>query len=216
MRRAEAVAADKGRPLARIADDFTRIARAIRLAIVAAMRLRGYLRSLASLRQLSPADLAAARTRARAAAEQEAAARQAAADRALARREASEAGSAEASERLTDDEETETPDRAERDPLVAALAKRLDVDPLVVDLDDLPLRETVMRICADLGVTPDWARWEAGAWEPEDAAEADEDPVPARSEGSRGSAPANSRPRETRAPDRPRSHRPRPPPRLTG
>ena len=64
----------------------------------------------------------------------------------------------------SDTVERETPAGWERDPLIEALDRRLAVDPALVDLDDLPLREAVMRICADLGITPDWSHWAAGDW----------------------------------------------------
>ena len=161
MRRAEALAVQSPKGLWRVVDDFERVARAIRLAIVVAMRVDGFLNGLAELRRLSPDDLAAARARARAKAEAEATARETAREKARARREAR---AAEVRERAVEIIEREKPACRDRDPLVEALDKRLAVDPALVHIDDLPLRETVMHICADLGITPDWSRWEAGDW----------------------------------------------------
>jgi hypothetical protein len=155
MERAEALSTTGPKPLHRVVDAAVRICRAVRLAVVAGMRLGQILAGLADLRARSTADIAAARAHAMARANQDAAAREQAEERAEARREAG------------DGRESETP---ERDPLVEALDKRLAaVDPAIVDFDDLQLRETVLRICADLGVTPDWSRWEAGDWKTPDA-----------------------------------------------
>ena len=48
----------------------------------------------------------------------------------------------------------------------AALDERLDEDDAYRDLERLPLRETVERLCADLQLTPDWSRWDGEAWTP--------------------------------------------------
>jgi hypothetical protein len=162
--RVEALSATPGKGWARVVIDVCRLARAVRLAIVAAMRLDDILKGLAGLRNLGADALAEARARARAKAEEVAAAR----DKARARREArltemrEQALKSVASERP--DGEGEKPALAERDPVVEALNRRLTVDPAGVDFDDLQLRETVMRICADLNIAPDWSRWEAGEW----------------------------------------------------
>ena len=152
--------------LCQFVDDVDRITRAVRLTAVAAIRLGGFLRGLADLRKLSPGDLAAARVRAKAKAEAEAAARETARMKARACREAR---AAEIRERVIDLIEREKPARRDRDPLVEALDRRLAVDPALIELEYLALRETVMRICADLGVTPDWSRWEAGDWATSDS-----------------------------------------------
>ena len=149
-RRAEALTVEARRGLRQLVDDVDRVTRAVRLTAVAAIRLAVFLSRLADLRKLSPGDLAAAKARAKAKAEAEAAARETARDKARARREAR---AAEVRERVVDLIERERPARRDRDPLIEALDKRLAVDPALVDLDDLPLRETVMRICADLGIT---------------------------------------------------------------
>ena len=79
------------------------------------------------------------------------------------------AGDAQPAQKESDGAPRAKPEPRDRDPLVEALDKRLAaVDPAIVDFDDLGLRETVLRICADLGVEPDWSRWEAGDWKTPD------------------------------------------------
>ena len=75
-----------------------------------------------------------------------------------------EASAAQVRERLVDFIERESLPLQDRGRLIEALDRRLAVDAALVDLDDLPLRKTVMRICVERGVTPDWNRWEAGDW----------------------------------------------------
>ena len=48
--------------------------------------------------------------------------------------------------------------------LGAALEERLEQDEAYEGLADLPLRETVERLCADLELTPDWSRWTGEGW----------------------------------------------------
>ena len=138
------------------------------MAIVAAMRLDQIVLVLAALRLRSASESAAVRARARAKADEDAPreqAREMARDQARARREARTAELHETVIDRVDRIEPEAPESRDRDPLVEALDKRLAaVDPAIVDFDDLKLRETVLRICADLFVTPDWPRWEAGDW----------------------------------------------------
>ena len=50
--------------------------------------------------------------------------------------------------------------------VLRALDERLHEDDAYWDLDQLPLRETVERLCADLELTPDWSRWEGEGWTP--------------------------------------------------
>ena len=156
-------ALDRNSPagLRRVVEDFERFARAVRLAVVAAMRLDGFLIGLTGLRRLTPAQLAAARASAKAKADADAAARAAARDRAKARRAAR---ADDIRREVIEIIEREKPEPRDRDPLVEALDRRLRVDPALVALDDLPLREAVIRICEDLGITPDWRRWEARDW----------------------------------------------------
>ena len=165
--RARALSATGGKGLVRAALDYCRLARALCLAIVAAMRLEDFLRGLAKLRTLAPEAIAAARACARARAEEAAAARERARARRAARNAELRQRAADLVGRERDEGEKgdrETPGPRERDTGVEALDRRLAVDPAGVDLDALPLRETVERICADLGVAPDWSRWDAGDW----------------------------------------------------
>ena len=156
-----------------------RVFRAVRLAVMAAMGLDRILAGLADLRASSAAAIAAARARAMAKAEADAAARERTARRAAAADEAPEAPDEEERPRETDGAERDRPGPRDRDPLVEALEKRLGaVDPAIVDFDDLALRETVLRICADLGITPDWDRWEAGDWMTSDPPAPSVAPVP--------------------------------------
>jgi len=45
-----------------------------------------------------------------------------------------------------------------------AMDERLDEDEAYEDYADRPLRETVERLCADLGLTPDWSLWTDDGW----------------------------------------------------
>jgi hypothetical protein len=172
MARAEALSVAEPKGLAWVAVEFCRFARAVRLAVVATMRLGNILRGLEALRHMGAQAIADARASAKAMAEAAATAR----ENLRARREARLAeirervGAPEAGETLSHAEgdhdkiDPNKPARRERDPLVEALDRRLTVDPAGVDFDDLQLRETVLRICADLNISPDWSRWDAGDW----------------------------------------------------
>jgi hypothetical protein len=54
--------------------------------------------------------------------------------------------------------------------LLDALEERLADDLPYIDVEYQPLRETVERLCADLGLSPDWSCWTEHGW-PEDPAE---------------------------------------------
>jgi hypothetical protein len=162
MERVEALTVSGDLPVNRVVRLAERLFRAVRMAVVASMGLDQILAGLAALRARSAADIAAAWDRARAKSDEVAAARQRAEERAVARRETPEV---EVREPANDSVEGAKSEPRDRDPLVEALSKRLAaVDPAIVDFDDLQLRETVLRICADLGVTADWSRWEACDW----------------------------------------------------
>ena len=45
-----------------------------------------------------------------------------------------------------------------------AMFERLDDDDVYAELEDRPLRETVERLCTDLGMSPDWSRWSGDDW----------------------------------------------------
>ncbi len=48
--------------------------------------------------------------------------------------------------------------------LMEAMFERLDDDDVYAELEDRPLRETVERLCHDLGMSPDWSRWSGDDW----------------------------------------------------
>ena len=45
-----------------------------------------------------------------------------------------------------------------------ALEERLEEDEAYADYAEAPLRETVERLCADLGLAPDWSLWTDEGW----------------------------------------------------
>jgi hypothetical protein len=63
--------------------------------------------------------------------------------------------------------EREVEDLEALDGVLKALEERLADDEAYRDLDRMPLREVVERLCADLELTPDWSRWEGEGWTPE-------------------------------------------------
>jgi hypothetical protein len=68
---------------------------------------------------------------------------------------------------------SESESEAECDDLLAALEERLEKDAAYIGAEDMPLREVVKRLCADLGLAPDWSRWTDDGWpEPSDVFEA--------------------------------------------
>jgi hypothetical protein len=69
-------------------------------------------------------------------------------------------------ELLRDVIDRETPDPEDNDTLVDALEERLLCDDAYDHIDDLPLRDIVERLCADLELNPDWSRWTGEGWEP--------------------------------------------------
>jgi hypothetical protein len=166
------------------ADLYVRISAAVRQAIALSMRLEQALRGLRALRACTAQEIADARARARAQAEADIAAREKARAAAKARREARKEQVRELVMEVIDREAT---DRADHENLSLALEQRLSFDPAYTDIDSLPLRETVERICADLMITPDWSRWQAGGWKPRD---------PAFGPDRRGGEAAVPRPRE--------------------
>jgi hypothetical protein len=60
----------------------------------------------------------------------------------------------------------EIPDPQEYDILTDALDERLLFDEAYADIDHLPLRDIVERLCADLRLRPDWKRWAGDGWKP--------------------------------------------------
>ena len=67
---------------------------------------------------------------------------------------------------LVDVIDHESPDPCERDDIVDALEERLLCDAAYDTLEDLPLRDIVERLCADLRLKPDWKRWTGDGWAP--------------------------------------------------
>jgi hypothetical protein len=61
----------------------------------------------------------------------------------------------------------ETPDPEDNDTLVDALEERLLCDEAYDDIEDLPARDIVERLCADLQLKPDWGRWTGEGWTPD-------------------------------------------------
>jgi len=62
--------------------------------------------------------------------------------------------------------ERETPDPAEHDALIDALEERLLCDAAYGDIENLPPRDIVERLCVDLDLHPDWNRWTGEGWTP--------------------------------------------------
>ncbi len=163
-----AAAVKSGRMKATVAADlYVRISAAVRQAIAMSMRLEEALRGLTALRTCTAQEIATAKARALAQAEADTAAREEARAKAKARREASKEQVRELVMEVIDREAT---DREDHENLSLALEQRLSFDPAYTDIESLPLRETVERICADLKITPDWSRWEAGRWKPRNEA----------------------------------------------
>ena len=72
-----------------------------------------------------------------------------------------EARTADIRQRVIEVIDREAVDADHHDALVAALDLRLSFNLAYVDIDILPLRERVMRICADLRLGPGRRRWQA-------------------------------------------------------
>jgi hypothetical protein len=130
------------------ADDFAKLSRALRLTLDLTDRLEETLRRLrageASARVARRRDDEARASRARDA-------RHAAARDKVAEQVAMVVFSESESERDSDD-------------LLDALEERLTDDVAYIGLEDEPLREVVERLCADLGLEPDWSRWTDDGW----------------------------------------------------
>jgi hypothetical protein len=58
----------------------------------------------------------------------------------------------------------EIPDSESFGELELALDERLECDEAYRDAGTAPLRETVERLCRDLGLHPDWSRWDGEGW----------------------------------------------------
>ena len=73
---------------------------------------------------------------------------------------------ARARQLLRDVIDREIPDPEDHDILYDALDERLLIDDAYDHIDDLPLRDIVEHLCADLQLKPDWKRWTGEGWEP--------------------------------------------------
>jgi hypothetical protein len=60
--------------------------------------------------------------------------------------------------------DAEIEDPKARETLYEALHERLDEDEAYDGFVERPLRETVERLCHDLGLNPDWSRWDGEGW----------------------------------------------------
>ena len=69
-------------------------------------------------------------------------------------------------ELMVDVIDREIPDRFDHDDVTDALEERLLCDEAYETLEDLPLLDIVERLCADLGLNPDWSRWTGEGWAP--------------------------------------------------
>ena len=69
-------------------------------------------------------------------------------------------------ELMVDVIDREIPDPHDCDDIIDALEERLMLDEAYANLDDLPLRDIVERLCADLKLKPDWKRWTGEGWTP--------------------------------------------------
>ena len=69
-------------------------------------------------------------------------------------------------ELVVDVADHEIPDPDEYERLTDALDERLLRDEAYSHLEDLPIREIVERLCADLKLKPDWSRWTGKGWKP--------------------------------------------------
>jgi hypothetical protein len=143
---AKAVAADAPSDFA--ADDLAKLSRAVRLTLDLAGRLEETLRRL---RAGEIAVRAVRRQEGEARAARAGMARAAAARDNVAQQVAMVISSESESERESSD-------------LLEALEERLTDDVAYIDVEDEPLREAVERLCADLGLKPDWSRWTDEGW----------------------------------------------------
>ena len=129
---------------------FARLSRAIRLTLALEARTDEQLKAL---RAGVAAECEARRVQAR--------------DRAAAEAEARGKAHRDAVERLVlEAAEREVEDDASLGVVLEALEERLEEDDAYWDLDQMPLREAVERLCADLELTPDWSLWDGEGWPP--------------------------------------------------
>jgi hypothetical protein len=70
---------------------------------------------------------------------------------------------------VRDAAETEVFDQERLEDIERTLDERLEGYPTHGDLADLPFEEVVRRLCAELGLRPDWRRWNGRGWTPREA-----------------------------------------------
>jgi hypothetical protein len=154
---AAAKAAAGDAPADRAADDLAKLSRAVRLTLDLAGRLEE------TLRRLRAGEITA-----RAIRRQEG---EATATRAQMAREIGARGKVAGQVATVIFSESES--ERECEDLLDALEERLSNDAAYIDAADMPLREVVERLCADLGLQPDWSGWTDDGWpEPADVFEA--------------------------------------------
>jgi len=130
------------------ADDLAKLSRAVRLTLDLAGRLEEALRAL----------------RAGEAAVRETRREKRAANDNRATIERSEAGQVRVREQVAMAIARESESETESSDLLDALEERLADDIAYVFVGDTPLRETVERLCKDLGLSPDWSGWTEDGW----------------------------------------------------
>ena len=69
-------------------------------------------------------------------------------------------------ELVRDVADREIPDPEDHDIHIDALEERLLCDEAYDNIDDVPLRDVVERLCRDLKLSPDWRRWTGEGWTP--------------------------------------------------
>ena len=130
------------------ADDLAKLSRALRLTLDLAGRLEESLRAL----RAGEATVRAAHRQIRAANDNRAAI------------ERSEAGEVRVREQVAMAIAREAESESESCEFLDALEERLADDITYVFVGDTPLRETVERLCKDLGLSPDWSGWTEDGW----------------------------------------------------
>jgi hypothetical protein len=130
------------------ADDLAKLSRAVRLTLDLAGRLEE------TLARLRAGETAVRETRRQT--------REANDNRAAIER--SEAGENQVREQVAMAIARETESETESSDLLDALEERLADDIAYVFVGETPLRETVERLCKDLGLSPDWSGWTEDGW----------------------------------------------------
>ena len=130
------------------ADDLAKLSRAVRLTLDLAGRLEETLRAL----RAGEATVRAAHRKTREANDNRAAIKR------------SEVVENQVREQVAMAIARESESETESSDLLDALEERLADDIAYVFVGDTPLRETVERLCKDLGLSPDWSGWTEDGW----------------------------------------------------